>query len=208
MSLSLAERRRILIRIASARQKPGTGSCQEFLKRRTSDVLWPDLSQTMGNIAWAVIGGVGTRHYMPERATRDLDILVHCADSGRVATALTASTHTRIADLKIGGSTWRAPDGMYVDVIESDAGWVRRALMEAASNHDLQGLPVLPLPYLSLMKFQAGRAQDLADLTRMLGLATEEQRAAVRRVFVTYESAGLEDLESLIALGRLENAGE
>ena len=171
-------------------------------------MLWPDLSQTMGNIAWAVIGGVGTRHYMPERATRDLDILVHCADSGRVATALTASTHTRIADLKIGGSTWRAPDGMYVDVIESDASWVRGALAEAASNRDLQGLPVLPLPYLSLMKFQAGRAQDLADLTRMLGLATEEQRAAVRTVFVTYESAGLEDLESLIALGRLETAGE
>lgn len=171
-------------------------------------MLWPDLSQTMEGIAWAVIGGVGTRHYMPERATLDLDVLVHRADSEQVASALTATGHTRIADLKIGGSTWRAPDGTYVDVIESEAQWVKGALSESARNRDLQGLPVLPLPYFSLMKFQAGRAQDLADLTRMLGLATKEQRAAVRRVFATYEPAGLEDLESLIALGRLETEGQ
>lgn len=167
-------------------------------------MLWPDLSQTLGGIAWAVIGGVGTRHYMPERATRDLDILVHRLDSKRVASALAATGHARIADLKIGSSTWRAPDGTYIDVIESEASWVKGALAESALNRDLQGLPVLPLPYFSLMKFQAGRAQDLADLTRMLGLATEEHRAAVRSVFAKYEPSGLEDLESLIALGQLE----
>ena len=207
MSLSLPERRRVLIRIAAARQQPGTGSCREFLERRTCDVLWPNLSDLLGDIHWAVIGGVGTRHYMPERATRDLDIIVHHDDSRRVADALAGAGYVHVADLRIGGSAWRSEDGIYVDVIESAAPWVRDALVQAMSNRDAQGLPILPLPHFSLMKFQAARAQDLADLTRMFGLASDKQLSEVRTMFRLYEPGGLDDLESLIELGRLETDG-
>jgi hypothetical protein len=38
---------------------------------------WPDLRPFLRGIDWVLIGGVATRAYMPERATRDMDILVH-----------------------------------------------------------------------------------------------------------------------------------
>ena len=82
------------------------------------------------------------------------------------------------------------------------------ALARATANRDLQGLPILPIEYLVLMKFQAGRAQDLADVSRMLRLATDDQRDSVRNVFAQYQPDGRADLESLIELGRLETEGE
>jgi hypothetical protein len=54
------------------------------------------------------------------------------------------------------------------------------------------------------MKFQAGRVQDVADITRMLGQAREETLAAVRRLFTALLPEEMADLESLIALGQLE----
>ena len=83
---------------------------------------------------------------------------------------------------------------------------VRSGLKEAQSNRDTQGLPVLPMPYLVLMKFQAGRVQDLADVTRMLGQASDDALASVRSLFAQWLPDGRDDLESLIELGRLEMA--
>ena len=78
------------------------------------------------------------------------------------------------------------------------------ALDEAEHNLDAQGLPVLPLRYLVLTKFQSGRVQDLADITRMLGQAGEDTLASVRDLFRRVLPEAQEDLESLIELGRLE----
>jgi hypothetical protein len=58
------------------------------------------------------------------------------------------------------------------------------------------------MPYLVLMKFQAGRVQDIADVTRMLGQADAQALDAVRALF--HPPADLSDLESLITLGKLE----
>jgi hypothetical protein len=147
-------------------------------------VLWPDLGKTLGDIPWAVIRGVATRHYMPERAMQDLEVLVHRASSHLVNETLAAAGYARIAELKISGATWQTAGGVYVDIVESGDPWVPEALAQATANRDLQGLPILPIEYLVLMKFQAGRAQDLADISRMLGLATDDQRDSVRRVFL------------------------
>ena len=68
-------RRRILIDIARRRIRPGTGSAPEFLRRRTAMNPWPDLRPVLTGIPWVVVGAVATRAYMPERATKDLDIL-------------------------------------------------------------------------------------------------------------------------------------
>ena len=82
--------------------------------------------------------------------------------------------------------------------------WLAQALTEAQGNLDAQGLPVLPFRYLVLMKFQSGRIQDLADVTRMLGQASEDMLDSVRELFGQLLPGEMEDMESLIALGRLE----
>ncbi|HEX9870313.1 MAG TPA: hypothetical protein VGC99_17305 [Candidatus Tectomicrobia bacterium] len=76
--------------------------------------------------------------------------------------------------------------------------------MAFARERDGQGLPVLDLPYLLLMKVQAGRTQDLADAAGMLGAAPEPRHQETRDIFRRWLPEALEDLESPIALGRLE----
>ncbi|MGH7209253.1 MAG: hypothetical protein ACREIL_07705 [Nitrospiraceae bacterium] len=148
------------------------------------------------------MGAVATRTYMPERATQDLDILVVARDVSKVRIRLKRAGFTKVQDLAIGGTTWRSPTGSLVDVIESREPWVHEALQDL--RRDPQGLPVLSRPYLVLMKVQSGRAQDLADAARMLGFASEEERKMTRGLFTRYLPDALEDLESLITLGKLE----
>ncbi len=50
-------------------------------------------------------------------------------------------------------------------------------------------------------QIQSGRAQDLADAARMLGLAPEEERKMTRGLFTRYLPDAVEDLENLITLG-------
>jgi hypothetical protein len=54
------------------------------------------------------------------------------------------------------------------------------------------------------MKVESGRAQDLADAARMLGLASEDLREQARVVFRRHAPEALEDLETLITLGKRE----
>jgi hypothetical protein len=166
---------------------------------------WPDLTEILAGLPWAVVGAVATRAYMPERATQDLDILVIARDAREIQSRLEQAGFAKVQELAIGGATWRAPSGSVVDVIESREPWVPEALRDL--KRDPQGLPVLSRPYLVLMKVQAGRAQDLADAARMLGFASEDERQMTRLLFARYLSDALEDLESLITLGKLE-AGE
>src|SRR5574337_99880 len=199
---TVAARRRLLLEMARRRAQPGTGSARVFLESRTAVARWPDLTPTLTGIPWAVVGAVATRAYMPERATQDLDILVAAADHENVTVRLEHAGFLPVQQLAIGGMTWRLPEGMLVDVIESHAPWVADALRSLT--RDPQGLPVLDLPYLVLMKVEAGRAQDLADTARMLGAASEARRQETRELFCRWLPDALDDLESLIALGRLE----
>ncbi len=163
---------------------------------------WPDLTELLAGLPWAVVGAVATRAYMPERSTRDLDVLVSAGDATQVRARLTAAGFTQVQVLAIGGMTWRSPAGALVDIIESSLEWVPEALRSLG--RDPQGLPILTLPYLVLTKVQAGRTQDLADAARMLGLAPEALRQGTREVFRRWLPDALEDLENLITLGELE----
>jgi hypothetical protein len=58
------------------------------------------------------------------------------------------------------------------------------------------------------MKLAASRVQDAADLSRMLGLASEEDLARVRAVVARYAPDEADDVESLIYLGRVEMGSE
>ena len=196
--------RRTIIDMALRRQRPGTGSTHEFLAERTAMLHWPDLTEVLAPIPWAVIGAAATRMYMPERLTRDLDIAVGVEDAERVYSRLAKAGYLLVAPLSIGGTRWQSPDGTPIDIIEGREPWWPEALSDAQTNRDDQGLPVLPLPYLVLMKFQASRTIDLGDITRMLGLADDDALAQVRSVFSQFAPGDVDDLESLIFLGKLE----
>ncbi len=204
---AVATRRRLLIGIAHRLQRPGSGSAHSFLAQRTTFMKFPDLSQALRGVEWAVVGAAATRLYMPERATVDLDVAVKVEDGPRTREALKSAGFTYQGELAVGGSSWRTPDGFPVDVFEFRQPWLAQAIREAQSNRDRQGLPVFPLPFLVLLKILAGRVQDLADVTRMLGQADEAALAAIRALFAQWLPAEREDLESLIELGRLEMEG-
>jgi len=117
---------------------------------------------------------------------------------------LAAAGLTYQGELSMGGTSWTLPDGMPLDVVELDEPWASEALKQAQTNRDAQSLPVLPLPYLVLMKFRAGRAQEVADVTHMLGQADETTLADVRGLFARHLPGDLDDLTSLIRLGQME----
>ena len=54
------------------------------------------------------------------------------------------------------------------------------------------------------MKLGAMRAQDWADVSRMLGMASDEQLDRVREIVAQYSSEDRGDLESLIFIGKKE----
>ena len=196
--------RKTLIKIAQRKQSPGTGSHLSFLKGRTTQMMWPDLTSILSPIQWAVVGAVATRLYMPERMTQDLDIVIRSIDGSQVRQKLAEAGFIYQGELSIGGSSWTTPDGELMDILEGDDVWWADAIADAQTNRDAQGLPIIPLPYLVLIKLRAGRVQDIADVTRMLGQAGETTLDAVRTLFAQRAPEDMQDLESLIELGRLE----
>lgn len=190
------------LEIAKRRAKKGSGSAKIHWQKRTAMIKQPDLRGILEPIQWAVVGGVATRAYMPERATIDLDILIKAEDSKKARELMRSAGCKYLGELSIGGSSWQTSDGHLVDIVESDEIWVSEALEEL--NRDAQGLPVVRLPYLVLMKLCSGRTQDLADISRMLGLASNAEVRKTREIIEKYQPDDLEDLESLISLGRLE----
>ena len=62
---------------------------------------------------------------------------------------------------------------------------------------------MIALPHLVLMKLYAGRSQDIADITRMLGGAEESTLTEVRAAVARHNPDAINDVESMIVLGRL-----
>jgi len=197
-------RRAVIIAMCRRRQRPGSGSSLVALKERGIVMHWPDVSEALASVEWAVVGAVATRLYMPERVTADLDILVATADFPRAEERLAAAGWERTGDISIGGSTWRSGAGEELDLLHSDESWVRGALTQAAQNRDADGLPVIPLPYLVLLKLRASRTLDIGDVARMLGLASLEMLAEVRAATARYAPEDSDDVDALAELGKLE----
>jgi hypothetical protein len=203
-STQAAETRRIVIAMAVKRSSRGSGSSTQFLMSRTNRMRFPILNSTLAPTLWAAVGAAATRLYMPERMTNDLDILIRPEDSGEVRAKLTQAGATYQEEHSIGGSSWRLADGFDLDVIEGRGGWLEESLVAAQSNLDGQDMPILPMRFLVLMKFEAGRVQDVADVTRMVGQAGPDDLSGVRQTFEKWLPGDQDDLESLILLGQLE----
>jgi len=163
---------------------------------------WPDLRPILKGIDWTIIGGVATRAYMPERMTKDLDILVHRDDGDAVITKLEKAGYRMDSRLAVPGCLMISPEGVEVDVIFGDYPWLRKALAHPVK--DPAGYPVIGMPYLILLKMSAQRAQDWADVSRIVGWASDEELDKVRKAVARYTPEDSDDLESLIFIGRQE----
>ncbi|WP_204106180.1 MULTISPECIES: hypothetical protein [Spirulina sp. CCY15215] len=194
--------RQQFIALVMKRVRPGTGSGLDFLERRTWKHSVTNLKAIIKRAPFVIVGGVATRLYMPERMTLDLDILILERDAPLVYQDLELGGSQQIGKLSIPGSQWKLSDETSLDVLESREVWAEKAIANPQYSPD--GLPIIPLPYLILMKLQASRTQDLADVSRMLGSATESNLEEVRKAIATYLPSAKEDLESLIVLGQLE----
>ena len=124
------------------------------------------------------------------------------ADAPALYDELVARGYELAGTLTTGGTSWRYTGGEILAVLESDEPWALEAM--ARPTRAESGLPVVALGYLVLMKLAASRAQDLADVSRMLGIADPPTLATVREIVRRFRPEDSADLESLIALGRLE----
>ncbi|MBR8826966.1 MAG: hypothetical protein DSM107014_03510 [Gomphosphaeria aponina SAG 52.96 = DSM 107014] len=199
-----AQMRRQFIALAMKRVQPGTGSSLEFLDRRTWVHPVTNLKNIIKQKPFVIVGGVATRLYMPERVTLDLDILVLAKDAPQIYEELTVAGGRKVRELNIPGSQWDLSDGTSLDVLEGNEVWTKKAV--TTPNYSPDGQPIISLPYLVLMKLQASRTQDLADVSRMLGGADEATLTDVRGVILKYLPDAREDVGSLIILGKLERS--
>jgi hypothetical protein len=202
--------RRTVIDMAVRRQRRGYGSQLSSLEKSTFvQPWWRDAEAALAQVPHVVIRAAAANAYMAPRFTQDLDVGVLPADLELAEAALEAAgwrrgQPTEPTDPHLRGRTWRSHDGHEVDLFEMHHPWAAAALRETRPD-PRTGLPTLPVPYVVLMKMTVSRMIDMADLTRVLGGRSDTElegvRAAVRRFGATDD---LDDLEQLIALGRLE----
>lgn len=192
------------LRIALRRAAQGTGSSRVFLERRTAMQSVPNLGAILDPIDWVLVGGIALRAYMPERMTLDVDILVHERDAFTVRKRFTNAGYRVIAELTIGGFSVQSSNETEppVDVITRADTWLDSAL--ASPSFDLARYPVLGRPYLLLLKLQAGRSQDLADVQRLLSQTSLTERSEIRALIIEQQSELAEDFDSLCTLADLE----
>jgi hypothetical protein len=193
-----------LLRMALRRAARGTGSSPSFLEQRTAMQAIPDLDRILGDLPWVLVGGLALRAYMPERMTLDVDILVHERTSSLVRDAFIAAGYHITGQLSIGGFSVQSTTAAEppIDVLTRADHWLDAAL--AAPGVDPAGYPVLARPYLMLLKLQAGRTQDLADVQRLLARTPGAERATTRTLVLRESPDLVEDFESLCTLADLE----
>ena len=196
------EERRNYLSLAARRVQPGSGSAPFEVRARASVFTPPQVRCLLGDVPFAIVGGLATRRYMPERMTLDADVLVCPADLPQAEQALRNAGCRKRGPLTIGGNTWITPDGQVLDLIALEAPWTEEAVASAITAPD--GQPYVALPYLVLMKLASSRVQDLADISRMLGIADADTLDRTRTLVTQHRPADAEDLEAIIQLGRLE----
>lgn len=215
MNFELArDRRRFFIeRGLRKRTRRASGSAPESLMELPRTEIGVDPRKLFGDIPFCVVGGVATRAYMPERFTKDVDVLVGPDDfetaearlRGAGYHAITGDDNLFFSNSLLGlfGRVWREGDSR-IDLISSRQQWVREALME--QSFDQTGLRVIALPYLVLMKIDASRGQDQADIERMLGRLDDAQVEHVAQIVDRYsgDPQAAEDVRQYAMLGRME----
>ncbi len=208
MTIDRAAARHALISIVARRQKPGSGSLLSELMRSRRERMdwWTEALASLGNVRHAVAGAVAANTYMPPRHTADLDAAMCLPDLPSAEEALRQEGWSRHGTLRLGGglrgSAWGRA-GRELDLLGLPGPWGEEAVT-AAQRNVVDGRPTLTLEHLVVAKLISGRAVDVADLSRMLGVAGTEALADVRAAVTRHLPDARDDLEQLIVLGRLE----
>lgn len=210
-----ANRRRFFLERGARRRTHGTGAgaALEFLMQLRREELNVSPEELFGDIPFCVVGGVATRAYMPERATKDIDFLVNADDFPMAEERLRRVGYASLTDdadayfkdsmLGLFGKRWRKGD-TGIDLISSKQPWVHDALM--IDCRDQIGVRVIALPFLVLLKMDAARGVDQGDLERMLGRLHADEIEAVIATVTRYltDPQAADDIRQYAALGRLE----
>ena len=203
--------RRVLLACSARRQRPGSGSMLHDLmkgKRPTME-WWRQAARLLQakEIQTAVTGAVAANAYMPPRHTGDLDLALRLTDLPNGGLALTEAGWEFLGDLQLyedlRGTAWKKGH-REIDLIGLPGALGQTAIADAQGNRLVAGLPTLTLPYVVVMKLISARPQDTADISRMLGPASDETLNAVRAVVRRRRPGEIEELEQMIALGKLE----
>jgi hypothetical protein len=205
-----AVRRRFYLERGLRRRPIGAGSDLDMLMQLERTRLFVTMESLFGEITVAVVGGVATRAYAPERVTQDLDILVGRDDYDDAVQRLESTGWHRLRELGfpntmlgLYGTAW-TKDGYKLDLMATGLPWGDEALAEEA--FDQTGLRIVAMPYLVLMKVDSARGIDQGDLTRMLGRASAEDVERTVRIVERHhgDPHAAEDVRQYAELGALE----
>lgn len=198
--------RRVFMEIVTRRAARGTGSSRVFLAQRTMVQRVPDLSTTLSDITWTIVGGIAMRSYAPERMTLDIDVLIEGKHEAEARRCFIRDGYTILGDLSIGGFTAQHGNHVPVDVIALTTPWIEDALVHRILTSE--GYTVLSRSFLLLMKLLSGRTQDLTDVQRLLMGMTPQDRQWTRETVITfYAPQFFEDYDQLCVLADLEMNG-
>lgn len=158
---------RHLLQAAWVREVP-VGPVDETLER-------VDRILREARITFAFVGGFAVIEHGYERFTKDVDLLVLASDRQRVMEVLRAEGFAE-ARTPIGARMRDERTGVQVDLLGTAFEGDERALAHAGRGR--RRLPVIRVEHLVLMKLEAGRIQDEADVVALLKAGTSSAKVA------------------------------
>lgn len=149
-------------------------------------------------VAHAVIGGMAVSAYSPPRMTKDVDFVVPQEAMDAIRELGEASPLAESVD----GVTVEV-DGIPVDFIFVPEGFPDDAFRGGPT---IEGIPVLRLEALMVMKMRAGRAKDLADVVEMLKTRSDAEVEQIRKWVKRHDPEELEDFEANLMMAQYEKS--
>ncbi|MEO1386699.1 MAG: hypothetical protein AAFV85_04880 [Cyanobacteria bacterium J06634_6] len=154
------------------------------------------------SLRYVVVGGMASAQYQPARFTEDIDLMVLSEESTTVEQALRSAGWAQLGVISFGGSSWQSQNGELIDLLHApDQSWVTAALNAPVMTPE--GLPIIDLPYLLILKLSATRAVDISDIVGMLQHASDAEKQRIRQTIETYRSDLLEDFDQFDAIAQL-----
>lgn len=154
------------------------------------------------DLRYVIVGGVASAQYQPARFTEDIDLMILSEASATVEKALCQAGWTQLGIISFGGSSWQSPTDELIDLLHApDETWVSAAL--ASPVETSEGLQIIDLPYLLILKLSATRAVDISDIVGMLQHASDAEKQRIRHTVQTYRSDLLEYFYQFSAIAQI-----
>ncbi len=173
------------------------------------------LEDLFEGIAVCLVGAHAVNAFAPERTTQDIDYFTlpetydEASDRLRAAGFVKRATDLAFfqSQLALFGASWSHPQtNAKIDLRSSNAPWAVAAFA-APPAVNTAGDRVIPIAFLVLMKLDAARSQDQADIARILGrLSSAEVENVIDVVarHAPHDPTLLEDIRQYALLGTWE----